>query len=324
MVYSDALGSDQDDIPNEDSQLPEFDETNLFSLNRFPGLDRLETGLRANLGVSYTRYDPAGWSLGLTLGRVLRAEPDRRVRRGHRPRRPLVGLCRRGVARLRLGPRPGQPARSSTPASTSAATSSRWPTTATAARCAQPTSTSPRTTATPSSGRSPRPTSSRSTPATGCRPNWELRGLWRYDVATNSNLRAGAGITYGNECAEFDLSVSRRYTSSNNVPPSTSIGFSVRLAGIGDERRAGVAGAGLHGARDLTAAKEDDAERCESFWRSLCALALAGPAAAANPYAPAITVNDGVITHYDIDQRDQAARGARRQRRPAGARGRSS
>ena len=78
---------DQDDIPNEDSQLPEFDETNLFSLNRFPGLDRLETGLRANLGVSYTRYDPAGWSLGVTLGRVLRAEPSRRVRRGHRPRR---------------------------------------------------------------------------------------------------------------------------------------------------------------------------------------------------------------------------------------------
>ena len=124
---------DQDDIPNEDSQLPEFDETNLFSLNRFPGLDRLETGLRANLGVSYTRYDPAGWSLGLTLGRVLRAEPDAGVRRGHRPRRALVGLRRRGVARLRLGPRRWSTARSSTRASTSAATSSRSPTTASAA-----------------------------------------------------------------------------------------------------------------------------------------------------------------------------------------------
>jgi LPS-assembly protein len=66
------------------------------------------------------------------------------------------------------------------------------------------------------------------------RPNWEIRGLWRYDVATNNNLRAGAGIAYGNECAEFDLSVSRRYTSSNNVPPSTTIRFGLRLAGIGD------------------------------------------------------------------------------------------
>ena len=67
------------------------------------------------------------------------------------------------------------------------------------------------------------------------RPNWEVRGLWRYDLASNSNLRAGAGVTYGNECAEFDLSVSRRYTSSDNVPPSTSIGFNLRLAGIGED-----------------------------------------------------------------------------------------
>jgi LPS-assembly protein len=66
------------------------------------------------------------------------------------------------------------------------------------------------------------------------RPNWEVRGLWRYDASAHSPLRAGAGITYGNECTEFDLSVSRRYTSSDNVPPSTSIGFSLRLAGIGE------------------------------------------------------------------------------------------
>ena len=71
VVWSQAI-HDQQNIPNEDSRLPEFDETNLFSLNRFPGLDRAETGLRANLGISYTRYDPAGWSLGLTLGRVVR------------------------------------------------------------------------------------------------------------------------------------------------------------------------------------------------------------------------------------------------------------
>ena len=52
------------------------------------------------------------------------------------------------------------------------------------------------------------------------------------------------GITYGNECTEFDLSVSRRYTSSDNLPPSTSIGFSLRLAGIGETGEQQVAGAG--------------------------------------------------------------------------------
>jgi peptidyl-prolyl cis-trans isomerase SurA len=32
-------------------------------------------------------------------------------------------------------------------------------------------------------------------------------------------------------------------------------------------------------------------------------LAIAGPVIAANPFAPALTVNEGVITHYEIDQR---------------------
>ncbi|MEO1960015.1 MAG: LPS assembly protein LptD, partial [Paracoccus sp. (in: a-proteobacteria)] len=67
-------GSDKE-IPNEDSRLIEFDEGNLFSDNRFPGYDARETGLRANLGLSWTRIDPTGWSLGLTAGRVLRNRP---------------------------------------------------------------------------------------------------------------------------------------------------------------------------------------------------------------------------------------------------------
>ena len=36
---------------------------------------------------------------------------------------------------------------------------------------------------------------------------------------------------------------------------------------------------------------------------ALCAAVAGAPVLAANPYAPAITVNNGVITNYDIDQR---------------------
>ena len=75
LIWSDILGS-RATVPNEDSQLPEFDETNLFSANRFPGRDRYETGLRANLGVTYDRIAPGGWEFGLTLGRVLQADPN--------------------------------------------------------------------------------------------------------------------------------------------------------------------------------------------------------------------------------------------------------
>lgn len=40
-------------ITNDDSQSFVFDDTNLFSFNRFSGIDRQETGLRANLGGRY-------------------------------------------------------------------------------------------------------------------------------------------------------------------------------------------------------------------------------------------------------------------------------
>ena len=38
-------------IPNEDSQVLEFSDINLFSTNRFPGYDRIETGPRASYGL---------------------------------------------------------------------------------------------------------------------------------------------------------------------------------------------------------------------------------------------------------------------------------
>ncbi|MFN4193923.1 MAG: LPS-assembly protein LptD, partial [Tabrizicola sp.] len=64
--------NDTDPLPNEDSALVEFDEGNLFALDRFPGSDAVERGTRVNAGVSWTRHDPDGWSMGVTLGRVFR------------------------------------------------------------------------------------------------------------------------------------------------------------------------------------------------------------------------------------------------------------
>ncbi len=58
--------------PNEDSVQVEFEENSLFAHNRFPGFDNSERGARANIGVSYTRYEPSGWNLGVTVGQVLR------------------------------------------------------------------------------------------------------------------------------------------------------------------------------------------------------------------------------------------------------------
>ena len=61
------------DSPNDDSTQPAFDAGNLLGFERYPGLDRVEDGMRANLSMAWKRFDPSGWTLGLTLGRVLRA-----------------------------------------------------------------------------------------------------------------------------------------------------------------------------------------------------------------------------------------------------------
>lgn len=47
-------GSNPGEIPNEDSRDFEFDDTNLFSLNRFNGLDRVDSGSRVNYGLKWS------------------------------------------------------------------------------------------------------------------------------------------------------------------------------------------------------------------------------------------------------------------------------
>ena len=63
-------------LPNEDSVAFEFDETNLFSFNRFPGFDAYEGGARANVGGRANWLWGTGRSATFTVGRVFRTQPD--------------------------------------------------------------------------------------------------------------------------------------------------------------------------------------------------------------------------------------------------------
>ncbi len=69
-------GGNPREIPNEDSRSLEFDDTNLFSLNRFPGYDRVESGPRANLGLKASAYGATGGYSTLTVGQVFRVRDD--------------------------------------------------------------------------------------------------------------------------------------------------------------------------------------------------------------------------------------------------------
>lgn len=61
QVIGAPYGGNPNEIPNEDSAAFEFDETNLFSFNKFPGLDVWETGPRVNVGFRAAAYFDEGF-----------------------------------------------------------------------------------------------------------------------------------------------------------------------------------------------------------------------------------------------------------------------
>lgn len=231
LIYSKAFGSTN--LPNEDSLLPEFDELNLFSTNRYPGQDRIETGARANLGVKYSRYDPDGWNMGMTFGRIVRDNADQGFATGT----GLAGrwsdfvgalslnfdsglrITNRSLFNKQFDVRRNEFVLGLDSEKTEMGIGYTY--------LAQDDSNE-------ALGDQPEINELNFAASHRFHPNWEVSAVWRYDVVARENLRAGAGVTYGNECAEFDLSVSRRYTSSVNVPASTSVSFSLNLAGLGD------------------------------------------------------------------------------------------
>lgn len=226
-----------DPIPNEDSTLIEFDEGNLFSIDRLPGRDAVEGGLRANLGLSWTRIDPTGWSLGLTAGRVLRADPDAafgdggRMLSGRRSDWLLAASYSdsRGLAvanralldddlnihrnDLRLG--------WLTP-NFELSAGYLWMDALTEA------------------DRDGDVSELSASAGWQLAPGWRATAETRHDFALGRAQKAELGLEYRNECISVDLSVARRFTSSETVRADTDIGLSVRLGGFGRPREDGV------------------------------------------------------------------------------------
>ncbi|MBR6232138.1 MAG: LPS-assembly protein LptD, partial [Alphaproteobacteria bacterium] len=50
-------GGNKDEIPNSDSSVFDFSDTNLFSPNRFSGYDRVDSGTRVNYGIKWSVYN---------------------------------------------------------------------------------------------------------------------------------------------------------------------------------------------------------------------------------------------------------------------------
>jgi len=71
-VVASPNGQNTDHIPNEDSLDIEFDDANLFLGNRYPGLDRVDGGIRFNYGTRAGLYGDDGRRAVLTIGQSVR------------------------------------------------------------------------------------------------------------------------------------------------------------------------------------------------------------------------------------------------------------
>lgn len=71
-VYAAPVGGNPAGIPNEDAQSFEFDDTDLFRANRFPGLDRVDGGQRVDYGLHAGIYNPYAGSSQVLIGESYR------------------------------------------------------------------------------------------------------------------------------------------------------------------------------------------------------------------------------------------------------------
>lgn len=64
-------------IPNEDSLVFEFDETNLFERSRFTGIDKVESGAKLSYGLKFDSVAAGGVQIGGLFGQSVRSGADR-------------------------------------------------------------------------------------------------------------------------------------------------------------------------------------------------------------------------------------------------------
>ncbi len=81
-VASPVFGMNPGEIPNEDSQDFDFDDTNLLSLNRFPGSDRVDPGPRVDYGLKWNVVTPGGLTSSAFVGQSYRMFEDENFRSG--------------------------------------------------------------------------------------------------------------------------------------------------------------------------------------------------------------------------------------------------
>jgi LPS-assembly protein len=223
-------GGNPEEIPNEDSLSFEFDDTNLFSDNKFPGLDRLEDGVRINVGLRASLVGVGSGENSIMIGQSFRLKesdlfdpttglgelssdyvgrlvisPISLFSLTHRFRLDKDDLSfRRNEVDLSLG----------TPDYSLNVGYLRL-----GAELSE-------------SGLEEREELNAESHLKLTR-NWAFEASGRRNIVDDEMVRAQASFVYRDECTEFEIAIRRRFTRFRDIEPATSIFFRVRLTTLG-------------------------------------------------------------------------------------------
>ena len=232
LMWSDSYGGTP---PNEDSTRSTLDQGNLFDVSRFAGDDALQTGAQAAAGLTWTRFGASGFDSVLSFGRVIRQDAneaftDSSGLNGTRSDWLIAGQVTSANGFLFDARGLWANSRDLTSADgrlqwrndlVNLGANYNWQ--------------SPD----PDEGRDQAVSEWSLDAAYDVNDAWRLEMDARYDVAGNRPVEAGAGLRWRNECVSIDVSVSRRYTSSTTIEPTTTFGLSGTIGGFSTGRAAG-------------------------------------------------------------------------------------
>lgn len=222
-------GGNPDDIPNEDSDSFEFDEANLFSLNKFPGLDRWESGPRINAGIRAASYFSGDNFVELILGETFRLREDRAftAQSGLRDQQSdFVGRITlqpiedfRIVHRFRINKDNLTFERNEVYAEFS--DDELYSLQASYVRLADDV-------VLPIDVREEVYVNGKVRVA----PYWFAHAAGRRDLDEEKMIESRVGLTYEDECSEFGLEYRRRFTRDRDIEPNSSVLFTFRLKAV--------------------------------------------------------------------------------------------
>lgn len=215
--------------PNEDSSIVEFDETNLFSLRRHSGWDGVEEGPRFNIGLQYALMGDDGTSFTAAVGQVRRFADIDSFGLGA----GLDGSASDFVGAWSLSiPEIGRVAhrmrltddleldRNEVYAAVEYADATLAGSYIYLNRDAV-------------SGEDRHEAAAEGWYRLSDR--WSVGAELRRDLEEQSWVRTQGMLRFANECADFEFQAGRRFTGTDDAPPSTYVGLRVRLRTLSDE-----------------------------------------------------------------------------------------